>query len=158
MIGWGVRSSVRLATMRVLDQVESLREHPLLLSSIEITDEGGSGDLDIISVILLAERVDTDEHLLADPVHGGEMLNNCFENTDGIADMHVFASIETSLQGIAKQSVPLVKKATEIFKLQERARDSLGINIFRKTREIPLGTECFLLIHSLVGMPTGKVP
>jgi hypothetical protein len=138
-------------------EVELLRKHPLLGSSVEITDEGSSRDLDIVSLVVLAEEIDSLQQLCTHPVNSREGWNNRLEDTDGVANVHVLASLQTCLKCVVDQSVPLVKKASEVLIVEEDNRDSFRVKLLGKPRQISLGSECLLLVDSLVGMPLAQV-
>jgi homoserine kinase len=91
-----------LGTRLSCHQVESLWQHPLLLAPVEVTDQGCSGDLHVISLVVLAQVVNAVQDVATNPVHSREVLHNSLEHTDCVSNMHVFATVETALQRVGK--------------------------------------------------------
>jgi hypothetical protein len=61
------------------------------------------------------------------------------------------------LKGIVNQSVPLVKKTTEVFIIKENNWNSFGVKLFGKPGQVSFGAKGLLLVDGLISMPLTQI-
>jgi len=86
-----------------------------------------------------------------------EDRNDCPQQHNAVADLHVIARTEAPSQSPCKCVMPIAHLSSEVLIIQELfGSTSSGINALSEAMQLSLAAKCLLLVDLLLGVPVSK--
>lgn len=161
---WSFRSGGRRPTAACMTflrtiwcQPEVLRFDPGSLAVLKRTTQGQSSQLEIVTSFFLGQFLDDVGESVALVQECREDRDDCPQEHDAVANLHVVTGREAPSQSPSERVVPVAHLTAEILVVQEFFRStSSGINALSEAMQLSLAAKCLLFVDFLLGMPASK--